>query len=219
MHCLNGRIIRPELLDDTEPALAKRSLSDVVRINRLLGGHGVLRRTLDRVVCPPERFSVLDVGAASGDMGRVIRQMYPGARVFSLDYRVDHLRAADAPKLAGDAFRMPFRAKTFDYVFCSLFLHHFTDQQVVELLATFRLLARRQVVVTDLERNPLAYYFLPATRWILGWDPITLHDGPISVEASFVRNELENLARRAGLENIIVHQHRPSFRLSLVADV
>lgn len=218
MHCLHGRIIRHELLDDTEPSRARRSLDDVVRINRLLGGHEAVRKIFQEVVHPPERFSVLDVGAASGDMGRVIRQICPGATVTSLDYLDSHLTDADAPKLAADAFAMPFRDQTFDYVFCSLFLHHFPDDQVVGLLSQFGRLAGRQIVVTDLERHPLAYYFLPATKWILGWDPITVHDGAISVEASFHREELAELAKKAGLTNIVVRRFRPAFRLALVGD-
>jgi hypothetical protein len=87
------------------------------------------------------------------------------------------------------------------------------------LLSAFRRTARRQVIVTDLERHPLAYYFLPATKWIFGWDPITLHDGPISVEAAFRREELLTLAEKAGLMNVQVHRFRPAFRLALVGDV
>jgi SAM-dependent methyltransferase len=119
--------------------------------------------------------------------------------------------------VCGDAFRMPFRKRSFDFVHCSLFLHHFPDDQVVELLRNFGAVARRAVVLTDLERNPLAYYFLPLTRWIFGWDPITLHDGPISVEAGFHAGELEQLARDAGLVDPRVSVHRPAFRLALVA--
>ena len=70
-------------------------------------------------------FSVLDVGAASGDMGACIRQWYPAAKVTSLDYVASHLAGSPGQRVAGDAFRLPFRPASFDYVFCSLFLHHF----------------------------------------------------------------------------------------------
>jgi ubiquinone/menaquinone biosynthesis C-methylase UbiE len=150
-------------------------------------------------------------------MGRVIRAIYPRATVTALDYVPSHLDKADPPKIVADAFASPFRDGAFDYVFCSMFLHHFPDDQVVELLRDFGRVARRQVFVSDLERHPLAYYFLPATKWILGWDSITLHDGPISVEAAFHAGELAALARRAGLRNVVVRRFRPAFRLALVA--
>ena len=101
--------------------------------------------------------------------------------------------------MAGDAFRLPFRPGSFDYVFCSLFLHHFQDKEVVRLLRDFGEVARKAVLVIDLERNPIPYYFIAWSRPLLGWDPVTVHDGAISVEAAFHRKELEDLARQAGL--------------------
>lgn len=217
MHATRGRIILPEWLDSQPPDDAANSLEDLVRINRLLGGHEVLRKALARLVNPEESFTMLDVGAASGDMGEVVRREYPASVVTSLDYRQDHLRKATGPRVTADAFRMPFAPESFDLVHCSLFLHHFQDQEIIGLLREFKALARRYVIVTDLERHPLAYYFLPATRWIFRWDPITLHDGPISVEAAFKSSELKALALSAGLHHIDVRVHRPAFRLSMVA--
>ena len=216
MVCTNGRIIRQEWLDSQTPEDASASLNDLVKINRLLGGHGVLRKTMAGVVHPEESFTVLDVGAASGDMGACIKTDYPAAVVTSFDYKLDHMATAAPPRVCGDAFQVPFAPRSFDIVHCSLFLHHFEDARVVDLLRTFASLARRAVVVTDLERHPLAYYFLPLTRLIFGWDPITLHDGPISVEAAFHAEELEALAKSAGLTARVV-RHRPAFRLALVA--
>ncbi len=217
MVCRNGRIIRPEWLDSQTPEDATASLNDLVRINRLLGGHEVLRKTMAGLADPGESFTFLDVGAGSGDMGACMQQVYPAAVVTSFDYKADHLATAAAPRVCGDAFQMPFRAASFDFVHCSLFLHHFSDAAVVDLLRTFGALARRAVVLTDLERHPLAYYFLPLTKLIFGWDRITLHDGPISVEAGFHAHELELLAKAAGLMKARVSCHRPAFRLALVA--
>src|SRR5207253_6736998 len=103
------------------------------------------------------------------------------------------------------------------FVHCSLFLHHFHNEQVIELLKNFGAIARRAIIVTDLERNPLPYYFLPLTKWLFGWDPITLHDGSISVEAAFHADELKQLASDAGLADPRVSVHRPAFRLALIS--
>jgi 2-polyprenyl-3-methyl-5-hydroxy-6-metoxy-1,4-benzoquinol methylase len=211
------RVIHPEFLDEQPPDVAARSLRDLVRINKFLGGHEVLRSALQRLFTPADGFTLIDIGAASGDMGRVIRESYPRARVTSLDYRAHHLAAADPPKIAADAFRLPFLPASFDVVHCSLFLHHFDDSTAIELLRSFGFLARRYVIVSDLERHPLAYYFLPATKWLFRWHPITLHDGPISVAAAFKARELRDLATAAGLRKIHITRHRPAFRLCLTA--
>jgi hypothetical protein len=75
------------------------------------------------------------------------------------------------------------------------------------------------VLAIDLERGPLAYYFIPATKWLFGWGDISLYDGPVSVLAAFKKDELLSLALRAGLAQSSVRVHRPWARLSLVAPI
>jgi SAM-dependent methyltransferase len=216
---LNERVIVPEMLDHAPDEVARASLRDLARVNRYLGGYYVLGKLLGEVAKPSDTFSVLDIGAASGDMGAAIRRRYPHAQVTSLDYKSLHLTQAADPKLVADAFHLPFRPTSFDFVFSSLFLHHFTNDQVVGLLRSFRGLARRAVLAIDLDRGPLAYYFLPNTRWLFGWHDITVSDGQISVRAALKKDELRALAVRAGLEDARVRVHRPWSRLSLVAPV
>lgn len=211
------RLIKPELLDHVTPEIARPNLADLVRINRHFGGHSVLRQTLDRVVGRSERFTLLDIGAASGDTARLIQDLYPNASVTSLDYNAVNLGAAPNPKIIADAFRLPIARGSFDFVLSSLFLHHFSDEQAVELLNGFYRVVKRALLICDLERHVLPYFFLPATRPLFRWGSITVHDGIISVRASFRRDELLQLACKAGIPNAEVRVHRPAFRISLVA--
>jgi hypothetical protein len=179
----------------------------------------VLRSILSGFVKPGDSFSVLDVGAASGDSGAAIRRSYPRAKVVSLDRLFSHLDRAAFPKLAGNAFHLPFRPASFDFVFSSLFLHHFSNDEIVELLRGFGRVARRAVLAIDLDRGLFAFQFLPATQWLFGWNHIFVHDGKISVQAALKKKELLQLATRAGLADACVAVHRPWSRLSLVAPV
>lgn len=208
---------RPELLDNAEAGAASRSLADLVRINRYFGGHRTIRSTLRKLFEPVDAFSVLDVGAGSGDTAEAIRSAFPNAQVASLDYRLLHLRLASGPRVVASAFLLPFRPKAFDVVFCSLFLHHFDEVQIGELLRDFRSLARKAVVAVDLERHWFARRFLPATNLFFAWHEITLHDGPASVESGFLPAELADLARTAGLREVQIRRHLPWFRLSMSA--
>ena len=211
------RRIEPELLDHAPPAEALRNLADLVRINQRFGGHSTIRKTLGLVAQPKDRFTVLDIGAASGDSARVIQKYYTGASVTSLDNNLVNLSRANQPKLIADAFALPFKPGSFDFVFSSLFLHHFTNEQVTGLLADFYRIARRALVICDLERHIAPYLFLQATQPIFGWGKITVHDGLISVRAAFQRKELLHLCENAGIRNAEVRVHRPAFRLALVA--
>jgi 2-polyprenyl-3-methyl-5-hydroxy-6-metoxy-1,4-benzoquinol methylase len=211
-----GRVLKPELLDSAGRELRDLNLQDIVRINRWCGGHRVLLRVLRGLVSSRERFSVLDVGAASGDMGQCIGEVFPNARVLLTDYRLAHLRNTALPRVAADAFRLPFLPGAFDFVICSSVLHHFPDGQVVDLIRKTRSFARRALIILDLERHPIPYYFLPSTRSVFGWSTLTLHDGPISVAAGFRAEELASLTHAAGAGAVTVRKHRPWFRLSAV---
>jgi SAM-dependent methyltransferase len=212
-----GRVIRPEMLETASDADAARNLADIAWLNRWFGVHAIVRRLLGKAVEGNARFSMLDVGAGSGDIGRAMKRRYPDSVIVSMDHSLRNLSGAAEPRLAGDAFRLPFVARSFDVVFCGLFLHHFPDDTVASLLASFGRVARRAVIVLDLERGPLARRFLPATRRVFSWHPMTVHDGVISVNAAFTKEELETLAARAGLDGALVQRHRPWARLSLVA--
>lgn len=213
------RIIVPEKLDHAGVEEARENLRDLIWVNRFFGGYGILRTIMAELVRPDDRFSMLDVGAASGDMGAALRRSYPRAEVTSLDYRPVHLALAPHPKVVADAFRLPFAPASFDFVFSSLFLHHFSDDQVSELFRNFRAIARRGVLAIDLERGPIAFHFMPATRWLFGWHDLSMHDGPASVQAAFKPEELLAVAKKAGLTKARVSTHRPWARLSLIAPV
>jgi ubiquinone/menaquinone biosynthesis C-methylase UbiE len=214
---LSRRNIKPELLEHAEPSEARGNLADLVRINRYFGGHSTISRMLEQVVQPEEPFTVLDVGAASGDTAEMIVRWYPQARVTSLDNSAVNLETAPRPKLLADAFQLPFPPRSFDFVISSLFLHHFPDELVTALLRSFRLLARRGVLIADLERHIFPLLFLRLSKPVFGWRRITVHDGLRSIRAAFRPAELKKLAEAAGIDSPFVEVHRPAFRLTLLA--
>ncbi|HEX8186410.1 MAG TPA: methyltransferase domain-containing protein, partial [Blastocatellia bacterium] len=115
-----------------------------------------------------------------------------------------------------DSLKLPFAVGSFDFVTASLFLHHFKDEDVVQLLSDFARVARRAVIINDLVRNLVPYYFARLTGPVLATSFLTRYDGPVSVLRGFTLDEMKNLAGQAGLRNIEVRRVFP-YRLSLVA--
>lgn len=212
------RLILPELLDHAPAEIADDNLADLVRINKRFGGHSTIRQLLANTIHGQGKFTLLDVGAASGDTGKLISRLYPGAKVTNLDQSVTNLKLSSHPKVIADGFHLPFRDESFDYVFSSLFLHHFEDRHVEALLNGMYRVARRAILIADLERHILPYIFLPISRPLFNWGNITVHDGIRSVRAAFTAAELANLASNAGIPNATVQVHRPAFRLTLRAE-
>ena len=106
-HCRNGRIIAPEILDTSPWEQAIPSLRDLTRLNRWLGAYSILTEVAGAVLHPREPATVLDIGAASGDMGAALRRRFPRVTVFSLDYLAKHMACAPGPCLVADAFQLP----------------------------------------------------------------------------------------------------------------
>ena len=83
---MSGRVLKPELLQNAERALAERNLHGIARINRWFGGHRALLSVMNELAPRGKQFSVLDIGAASGDMGNCIRRHFllaPAKRIIN----------------------------------------------------------------------------------------------------------------------------------------
>ena len=228
------RIYEEELLDAGEGTDedVRNNLIDLRRINRMLGGTRVVMDALARSVNGNEarRLSLLDVGTGSADIPAEVHRWCRAQSIepfiTALDLsernlrivRKDFVSGSELSFVRADAMNLPFAERSFDYVTASLFLHHFRDDDVVQLLADFARVARRAVIVNDLVRNLVPYYFSRITGPFLTTSFLTRNDGPVSVLRGFTAEELRELAARAGLRSYRVKRMFP-YRLSLVADV
>lgn len=210
-----------ELLDagGAPPDQVARSLADLRRINRWLGGSRVLAKILTGEVrrSGVSRFSLLDVGAASGDLALMVARRFPLCRVVVCDLKRAHLGSRAWPAVAADARALPFPDCSFDFVSVSLLLHHFADKEAVQVLQRLGRIARRAVLINDLERHWLPLWFAQTAGPALGWGLVTRHDAAASIRQAFLVEELGALALAAGFSDFQVRRHRPWFRLSLVA--
>ncbi|HSQ19085.1 MAG TPA: methyltransferase domain-containing protein [Blastocatellia bacterium] len=228
------RIHEEELLDAGEgtDADVAKSLSDLRRINRFLGGRKVILRAISSYLDDTDshRVSLLDVGTGSADLPMAIAQecrrqgispFIAAVDISERNLRVSRERlgvSADVHLVRADSLRLPFAPRSFDIVTASLFLHHFRDEDVVRLLADFGRIAKHAVIINDLIRNLVPYYFTRIAGPVLAASFLTRNDGPVSVLRGFTIAEMNDLARRAGLAVRELKRLFP-YRLSLIADV
>lgn len=116
--------------------------------------------------------------------------------------------------ICGDATNIPLADASVDVVTCSLLLHHFDEPGAEAILREAARVARRGVVIGDLSRSSLAWAATWTATRMLSRSRIFHVDGPRSVRAAYRREELAELARRAGLAGAMVVQRFP-FRLML----
>lgn len=201
------------MLDFSSDLEAARNLRDLARINKWTGATRKLLQQLRQRFQAEECFRFLDVGAASGDMAQAVLASFPNARVVCLDLLLRNLKCAPNSRVQADAFALPFQTSCFDVVHCSLFLHHFAGDAVEKLILEMNRVSNNLILIQDLHRHPIAYYFLPATRWIFRWHTLTVDDGKKSVAAGWRRRELEQILQRVDLlKRSKIYWHFPSFR-------
>jgi SAM-dependent methyltransferase len=207
------RSLEKEMMDlpDQPKELLQQDLRNLTIINRYLGGYRGVMRAVARLVEEQKlaRFSLLDVGAGSGDIpARIatrIRKKRIAARLVAIETEpvtvaVAAEKTRDYPEISlvqGDAMALPFRAASFDFVLASQLLHHFSEDNVVTLLTTWSKVARRAIIVSDLVRHPLAYYGIRAITRLFTRNVMTLTDAPLSVWRAFTMAEWRELFRRA----------------------
>jgi SAM-dependent methyltransferase len=211
----------PELLDAAHgpsPEVSG-SLADLRRFNRWLGGSQVWLSVLEGEVrrARLETFSLLDVGAGSGDLAAAVTKRFPLASVVLADLKPYHLPVRRLSSVAAAAQALPFPEASFDFVGSSLLLHQLPDAEAISVLSGFGRIARRAVLISDLERHWFPLSFLRLTAPLFARSPVTRHDAAASIRQAFRPEELGALAMAAGFGDIAVRRHRPWFRLSLVA--
>jgi SAM-dependent methyltransferase len=105
----------------------------------------------------------------------------------------------------------------FDVVTCSLFVHHLTDDQAVDLLQRMAAATRRLLLVNDLRRSVPGWLLASTACRLLTRSRVVHADGPLSVARAFTRAEVRGLADRAGLRGAVVMPQWP-FRFLLTWD-
>jgi SAM-dependent methyltransferase len=220
----------PEWLDRTDnvPRDVEEALRDIAWVNRRLGGARALLRAIHPYLpAGPDGsdIEILDVGTGGGDLAAAMvdlgRSRGRRVRVTAVDR--DPVAAAFAARevpegvrvVQADAAALPFPEKSFDLVTASLFLHHFRHPEAAALLSAFRRLARRAVVINELQRHRLPWAFIAVAARATRRSPMFVHDAALSVLRGFTETELRALARDAGAPEASVERSWP-FRLLLV---
>lgn len=207
------------------------NLTDLRRINRYLGGARVITRTLSSRVqdAVTKHWTLLDVGTGSADIPLGVAEEF---RSRGFDFSITGLDLSERilrllrnrlnlngriSLVQGDALNLPFADSSFDFVTASLFLHHFREDDAVRILTEFARVAKRTVIINDLVRDLVPYYFTRLAGPLLAKSFLTRNDAPVSVLRGFTVEELSRLAQRAGLTRFEIRRHFP-YRIVLVAD-
>lgn len=227
---------QPEWMDDPhlESKLHWAALAGLRRVNGVSRTAEAVWRTIQSHTRRGDHLRILDVASGGGDVA--IRLMRRAARqgvvceILGIDISrtalefASHVARDSPPGTAARGSRLEFRQGDvlrdslpgpFDVVYCTLFLHHLSDEDAVVLLRKMRAAAGRLMILDDLRRTRWGHTLARYGARFLTRSPVVHVDGPRSVRAAFTLREIRRLADEAGLQRARIRTRWPQrFHLS-----
>jgi 2-polyprenyl-3-methyl-5-hydroxy-6-metoxy-1,4-benzoquinol methylase len=114
-----------------------------------------------------------------------------------------------------DVFSAEFKSKKYDITTATLFIHHFTDEQLVELFKSMKDQSRLGVVINDIHRHTLSYHSIKWLTSLFSRSAMVKFDAPLSVRRAFRKDELIAILKSAGISNYSLNW-RWAFRWQLL---
>lgn len=205
---LKERATEPELMDDLgyHESDLKTTLQELDFINRWLGGEWISFQAFDKLNNKATVETVVDLGCGSGSLLAKLKHKYPSLKCNGIDanpHIIEYAREShpDVYFTCQNIFDQGFASSNFDVIHCCLFLHHFTDEQLVNLLTTFKKQAKSGIIINDLQRHPLAYWSISILTALFSRSKLVRNDARLSVARGFKRREWQKILNQAGIKN------------------
>ena len=208
----SNRSSKKEIMDDLtmKGVLFKDTLDKLGIINRLLGGNKVTIKGLKELLKNQSNnkiIKIVDLGCGHGDILRDVakfgRENNYSFSLLGIDANINAITYAkelsreytELSFKAIDIFSEDFKKQSYDIVLCTLFLHHFKNNELISFLKTIVKKATIGVVVNDLHRHKLAYYLFKLISFFVK-NKMIREDGLTSILRAFKRKDLENISKQ-----------------------
>ncbi len=206
-----------EIMDDLDckGEVVDQTLRELDFINQWLGGNAVTLNGLQLLWKSRSKSSTItiaDLGCGSGEMVKLIAQLARKSKrsvsLTGIDANTNIIEYAkknqvnDSIKfLSVNIFSDSFKVRKFDILVCTLFLHHFSDEELVVLFRSFKQQASIGIVVNDIHRHPFAYYSIKWLTQLFSNSAMVKFDAPLSVRRAFTNSELKSILSKAEINN------------------
>lgn len=203
------RSYKAEIMDDfsIQDERIDEALNELKIINKYLGGITTTKSALRYFIqSKNDELKILDIGSGSSDNLFAAKSKYPNFQIISLDKNLRALSNSKnlLAKINADAFSLPLKNKSYDIVHAALFIHHFTEEQIQILLKEFLRIARKGIIINDLQRSRFALLGIKILTVLFSKSEMVKNDGPLSVKRGFTRQEILKFLSDVGITNFVI---------------
>lgn len=208
-----------EIMDDfsMKGELLRDTLDKLGKINKWLGGNKVTINGIEQLLKGKSKdhtYTIIDLGCGHGDILRLVAEYGKkhnykfeligiDANQDAIDYARELSSNYDNIKFkAIDIFSEAFQKIDYDIVLSTLFLHHFKQEEIDQLLGSISKKANIGIVVNDLHRSRLAYALFKLLGLTIS-NHMIVQDGLTSILRAFKREELEAISKTLELKSQI----------------
>lgn len=208
----------PEIMDDfeMEGEVLREALDKIAKINQLLGGNQLTLQGVQNLIAKIPKsteITIVDVGCGNGDMLRILADFglknAVNFRLIGIDannYTINHAQKlsekySNISYRCEDVFGKDFKELQCDIVLCTLTLHHFKNDEIVQLLTIFNDNSRIGIVINDLHRSIVSYRLFQVFCFVFRLNAMSQNDGLISILRGFKKEELVRFSKKIKLTN------------------
>lgn len=209
-----------EYLDDlaSEGEDLTQNLRELKFINTWLGGNNVTLSGLDRVFPKNTKnpIHIADLGCGGGDIlqlisswGKYRKQSLALTGIDANPFIIEYAKRNTSKEHSIDyktlnIFSSSFAALPFDVINCTLFCHHFTNEELIQLFSQLKKQTATAIVINDLHRHWFAYYSIHVLTYLFSKSYMVKNDAKLSVLRGFSKKELISVIEKSGFTDFSI---------------
>lgn len=209
-----NRSLKKELLDGDHIPFEDIAVNmkELDFINSHLGGHAITIKGFKKLLGERKVISVCEIGCGGGDnlialqsfcKRNNIKAHFTGIDINKdcISFAKENCKIKNADFVISDFQKVTFNNEKPDIIFSSLFCHHFTNPQLVEMMNWMKNNSQIGFFINDLHRHLIPFHFIKIATQLFSNSYLVKNDAPLSVLRGFKKNEWQSILKDAGIEN------------------
>lgn len=227
------------LINESNIPLIIQNLKEFEWLNKIFGAKKTLIHGMEKIYrskmatqckdkdkeTPNRVFKICDVGCGGGDLTQAIyKWSLKKSEFFSIsgidinpfivEFAQKNIHNDSIQFYVQDIFSKKIIDSGMD-VFCfNNVCHHFDTESLIKLLIHLTT-ARSTILINDLQRHCISYYFIKIYTYIFNYSKLAKVDGPLSVLKAFSKTEILDILKKANVTDFELKK-RWAFRWQLI---